>query len=83
MVNCNRQISGNTILTWNDVNNIREMNDTGKYSYEILSEKFNVSKGEIASIIRNEDVNFKRIYSGAAKGNTSSHDHRLTKEQED
>jgi len=65
MVEDGRQVSGNTILTKENVSKIRELYNTGKYSYEILSDKFGITKGNTVQIIRNElwkDKNYKRLY---------------------
>lgn len=81
MVNDGRQVCGNAKLTIY-VSEIRELYNTGNYSYENLAEMFNVTKGAIALIIRNKnwkDDNYERVYSTKIG---RVYKHKLTKEQE-
>lgn len=65
MIDEGRQVNGNAILTKDDAYKIRELYNTGQYSYEMLVEMFNTTKPNIAFIIRNEiwkDNDYKRIF---------------------
>lgn len=81
MVEEKRQVCGNAKLA-NHVSRIRELHNTGNYSYEDLAKIFNVTKGTIAFVIRNEhwkDDNYVRMYNTKVGGIRK---HKLTKEQE-
>lgn len=58
MLNKNRQAKGEKIarskLTWNDVQEIRRLWNTGKYLYVDLARKFDYSAQNITKIIQNE-----------------------------
>lgn len=69
MVDCDRQAkgenNGNSKLTIEEINEIRNLYNMGEYSYEILAEMFNITKPAIARIVRNEvwkDGNYKRMH---------------------
>jgi transposase len=81
MVDEKRQVCGNAKLG-EHASRIRELHNTGNYSYDNLAKMFNVTKGTIAFIVRNEhwkDDNYVRMYNTKIGGVRK---HKLTKDQE-
>lgn len=69
MANCERQAkgenNGSSKLTQEEVNEIRNLYNTGEYSYEMLAAMFGLAKSTISLIIENKtwkDENYKRMH---------------------